>query len=596
MSGYYTIADLLATWLSSVDSLYSDPIVQAGDGGGLEAYDQAFAQYERVSQAIDRTMQAMYILPHSSQTNLPAAGESYAVVGLSFERSTAFHVPIILQQGMLVEELASDHGADAGVIVRTGRRYGLVTSVVFYPGEVGPKLSTGKAEAPGYSYNNPEPDSIRAFVQESENSAAAASVISNGVTDVLYSAPDVVTFTPNMIGQYVTFLAGPNLGKLRRILSYGLPSTTPVENSGSVTLAHDILLTVGAGVGFITNEVVTDSVTLARGTLLYYDTTTGNCLVQVSSGYFAAGGNLVGDSSAVASAISVISTVGMLTALYIGGPISWIVGETLNQAATGASGTYLYADNTWAILNLTAGNFSAGFAVLGVSSAVTHTPTVIGVDASLLAENRTAEWRVLSWEWDLGFSVTNALSPTGGQIGMLDELGRERRINRADGEDDATYRIRVGSLPDTIAPNAIRRACAKVFTPHGWTYEFREVGTGGLSTTTPFEGFFYDVPTTYAPMFSFAWDMDFSVRPVDRFKVWLDYTEFRAFFMIGVPATGLGEFGFGYDSHPLGFYDIPPYLDFYDGYPVGEGAMNIGLYNDLIERKAGGVGFDFYQK
>ena len=73
-----------------------------------------------------------------------------------------------------------------------------------------------------------------------------------------------------------------------------------------------------------------------------------------------------------------------------------------------------------------------------------------------------------------------------------------------------------------------------------------------------------------------------------------DYADFRAYFMVGVPRTGLGEFGFAYDAHPLGFYDIAPLADYYDGSPAGEGAFNQGLWNDVTARKAGGVGFDFY--
>ena len=109
-----------------------------------------------------------------------------------------------------------------------------------------------------------------------------------------------------------------------------------------------------------------------------------------------------------------------------------------------------------------------------------------------------------------------------------------------------------------------------------------------------FEGLFYDAPAGDAPTYAYAYDMDFAVRPTDRFRVWTDYAEFRAFFLIGVPSTGLGEYGIAYDVHPLGFYDIAPMLDFYDGAPVGEGRMNASLWNDLVEKKAGGVGFDFY--
>ena len=42
----------------------------------------------------------------------------------------------------------------------------------------------------------------------------------------------------------------------------------------------------------------------------------------------------------------------------------------------------------------------------------------------------------------------------------------------------------------------------------------------------------------------------------NRFHVWLDYASFRGFFMVGVGAQDFGDFGFAYDDHPRGFYDL----------------------------------------
>ena len=72
--GPLSAADLQAIWESSVDDSYSQPIVLAGEGKGFEVYTQAFAQVERLSQAVDYTTQALYILPWSGQSGEPAAG------------------------------------------------------------------------------------------------------------------------------------------------------------------------------------------------------------------------------------------------------------------------------------------------------------------------------------------------------------------------------------------------------------------------------------------------------------------------------------------------------------------------------------------
>ena len=592
MGAYFTRADLQAIWESSVDPLYSRPFTEAGDGGGLEAYSQAFAQYERVSQAITRSTQALYVLPHSAQLDAPATGDAKARVTVLLSRTGVFQYPIVFAPGVMVEELQTDHGQDAGVVVQTGRRYVMVTTVVFEPGDVGPKYQPCDAEFPGYSWNNPEPGSIRAFVQVGTGQHnGRATVVSGNGADVVYAANDYATFLPEMVGQYVMLTSPANDGKVRRIVSYQPPAVVPLDNGGAVGLAQDMTLMVGVGAAYQPGEDVSDSVTGAKGTLLYYNGVTGAAVVQRKAGIFSVGSNLVGNTTLTSTATASIHMSGMLAALKLGIPVGmWTVGETLTQAVTAATGTFLYVEGNWAIVAPLSGAFDGAHAVTGATSTLTLTPTGLGVEPALVDEGGTCSWQVMDWEADLGFGVTNAVSPVGGKLGMLDEIGRERKIPRADGESDDAYRRRVARIPDVVSPNAIKRACSRFFTPHGWAATFIEVGT------PQFPGFFYDVPSGDAPGNACAYDMDFTVRPADRMRVLTDYVEMRAFFLVGVPATGLGEFGFAYDAHPLGGYDLTGLGGMYDGYPAGEAALNKALWNDIVVRKAGGVGFDFYKQ
>jgi hypothetical protein len=80
-------------------------------------------------------------------------------------------------------------------------------------------------------------------------------------------------------------------------------------------------------------------------------------------------------------------------------------------------------------------------------------------------------------------SVTNALSPTGGTLGMLDLLGDERNLPRQPGEVDADYRDRIWQVADMVTPNAIKRTLARNL---GANWCFREVGTALLP------GIYYD--------------------------------------------------------------------------------------------------------
>jgi hypothetical protein len=131
-----------------------------------------------------------------------------------------------------------------------------------------------------------------------------------------------------------------------------------------------------------------------------------------------------------------------------------------------------------------------GTVLVGGTSGATLTVTLVlqGTDSDFVSEAPVgivggASWRILAWSaW--GLTVTNVLAPSGGRIGWLDELGSERSLSRAPGEDDATYRQRIKSIADVVTPNAIRRALSRTLGTFPWC--FREVGTEYLP------GFFFD--------------------------------------------------------------------------------------------------------
>lgn len=146
---------------------------------------------------------------------------------------------------------------------------------------------------------------------------------------------------------------------------------------------------------------------------------------------------------------------------------------------------------------------------------------------------------------------------------MLDELGGERGLGRSPGESDTLYRKRVAKPSDTVSPNAVRRAANAILAPLGAAVCLREVGSRLLP------GLFFDAgsssDTPQNPATNFAYDMNPSVRPEDRWKVLLDLLEFRGFFMIGVP-------------------------------PLASGAADVyrAVFNEVSRVRGGGVGFEMY--
>lgn len=515
----YTIDQLLQLWRGTVDPSYSQPFLTAVGSAsidadediadptddhptrGLEVFTQNMAQSKRVSAAVVRTTEALYILPWSGQVDEASTGQRFAIVTLDIERSKRFELGLVFPAGQQFEEQQIDASKEGSLTVLTERRYALSEALVFAPGERGPKSVAAVAVRSGYGYNNPLPDTIKSFFQPGDSLANDFASIVATLTNhelVMTVNPDVVS--PLNIGQYIELTAGANPGRVARIIDYRGPDST-APHGGIAVLAKTTLLRVTTVVGtFVPGETITQGTTM---------------------------GTFVGLSSAI---------------LFVEG----------SNAA-----------------------FSTG-AIAGGTSGATATVTVVESSGILSPETGTASWRILGWTRDAGFESTNIASPTGGALATLDELGRERNIDRSANEEDDLYRERVHRLPDVVSPYAILRTANRILARFGAMARLRETGT------TELPGFYCDVD---------ACDYDFDARPADKYKVTLDYAEFRAFFLLGLPRLSAGEFGFFYDAGPFGFYDASPFDAYYDGYALEAARAYQDIWRAVNEARAGGVGF-----
>ena len=138
------------------------------------------------------------------------------------------------------------------------------------------------------------------------------------------------------------------------------------------------------------------------------------------------------------------------------------------------------------------------------------------------------------------FRSTNPESPVDGASPVLDHIGEERSIGRSSNEGDDSYRKRVYRRPDVVSPNALVRAMNRVLAPYGLSGCIREP-----SDLDTFQGLFYDAPAAGPVDRRYAYDLDFDLRPDDRWKLALDLSEFRGFFVATVPPMSLGEFEIG---------------------------------------------------
>src|ERR1700677_1896344 len=224
-------SDLLTIWKSTMDDGYTEPFVEAGDGAGLEGWNQAFAQLARVSQAIDTSMGSLFILPWSGQTSPPASGAQNATVTLTLTRAGLPHQPLVLMAGTLVDDVEPDYSPEGTQMVDTGLAFALATDLVVFPGSTGPVSVQAVAERPGYSYNNPTVGAISsieqpgtryynvdaAVVNNNQGGPIGPSVVATTWIQC-YDVPHV--FLPQHVGQYVMVTAGTNAGRIGRAISY----------------------------------------------------------------------------------------------------------------------------------------------------------------------------------------------------------------------------------------------------------------------------------------------------------------------------------------------------------------------------------------
>ena len=271
----------------------------------------------------------------------------------------------------------------------------------------------------------------------------------------------------------------------------------------------------------------------------------------------------------------------------------FIPGELVTQSPSGATGIVIAARGSYIVIDEIIPGFAVAQAIVGIFSQAQAIPDVIEQAPLLVTSTGNTEWSVLDYEVDLGLKVTNDASPVGGRAGVLEAIGRDRKMYRLPGETENAYRERISTPADTVSPNALRRAANRVLAPYGLSGCLREVGS------KLFPGLYLDGdPSSNDPSVAFALDMDFTVRPEDRYKVLLDYTNFRGFFLMCVPSMAQGEFGAACDQGPGGgsFLDASPTaLGFCDGYPITAATLLQDVYRNLLETKAAGVGFEISQ-
>lgn len=456
-SGPLTLQDLINVWTAAVDPTYGAAFIQAGEGGGFEAYTQAFTQYARASTAIDVSTQACYTLGWSGQSNPQAQGGALAQVQLTFQRTGRINETLRLGAGLIYyDEQTNDWSLSGSTPILTGRRYVMQQDLVFLPGDTGPITITAYAEKFGYGYNNPRPKSINFIEQPGSgffNILATVQIVA-GVTPLVLPPPvpslqiNLITqntpdtIIPQHVGQYLLFTAGANTGQTARIVGF-LP---PVVPATSTYIYSDIASPPLPPPGIPTSPIGTGSTAALEDMVAFenFGTATGTFIVN--------------------------ETVLIKSGVTIEGSGIFVATTVIAAPSTHKKFGFVLTSGAAALGNTITGTQSLAVASLDL---VYQNPTFAAEAPVGLVGG--ASWKVLDWVNDYGLTVTNAAQPTGGCIGMLDGIGADKNLPRLTGETDAAYSQRIWQIADVVSPNAIRRTLNRILGTIPWC--FREVGS-----------------------------------------------------------------------------------------------------------------------
>jgi len=191
----------------------------------LAAFIDPFVE---LSEKLDRTISARHLLARSSDVNPPASGAQKASAGVEIQRSrvgTALTLPARSRACLVVTE--------------EGHEYELTAAVTFAAGFAGPHAAAAEARVAGFA-STVIAGRIVGFADSAFGASGdkATVTISGGKTYLERTAAGD-RFFQELVGLYLEFVAGANVGKLARVVALVEPSGgSKVEISGDGLVAE----------------------------------------------------------------------------------------------------------------------------------------------------------------------------------------------------------------------------------------------------------------------------------------------------------------------------------------------------------------------
>jgi hypothetical protein len=235
--------ELVDLWRTLFPESYTVPLEDPPEGEGFDLTAQQARIFARASEAADATTQRYYLRAHSSQTGPPAAGAARATGNVEITRAAPAANTITLGAGTeLVSRLRDSLGETVDWI-----RVRLIADVTFAAGALGPLTAAVEAVRVG-PQGDVDAGTIDRFAARGTSTVIGSVTAANLMADG--GSEDI--FTPAMIGQYVSFTAGANLGAdPRRILGVtaGVPNVAELDGAALILGAATVDVLEFSGLG-----------------------------------------------------------------------------------------------------------------------------------------------------------------------------------------------------------------------------------------------------------------------------------------------------------------------------------------------------------
>jgi hypothetical protein len=231
MAGNITKEDLIQLWRDTMDDAYTVPIEEEDNGRGLDIISGIAEIWAKVSLSTDISTQTFYLLPHSTQTQLPAAGATQAVGNVILDREYPKYGDIELEDGDVLE--VSQLGTKGETVVVADIE--LTSDQSLIEGLPSPVTTAVNAVRTGYQTNG-APRRTVVFKRKTTLAISNVTVLANTLTD----DGGIDRFDETMVGSYVRFTSGTNASTYPRRITSASLGTVIVDGTPLVSGTNSV--------------------------------------------------------------------------------------------------------------------------------------------------------------------------------------------------------------------------------------------------------------------------------------------------------------------------------------------------------------------